>query len=202
MTRSTRVGLGRAALLCACLLGLEGHVTITPGDVVAGSSQRFTVRVPTERPAATISLRLEFPEGLGAPRFLAKAGWTYELEKDASGQVTAVTWSGGEIGPDEFDEFVFTARAPASAGTIFFKAYQTYQGGEVVAWASTEGDEGPAPRVVVQDSAGVASATPVAASAPATEALGEGFGGRAVWMSGAALALSIVALSVALRRRG
>ncbi len=199
--RLTRLPWLRAVLVCTAFLALPGHVTITPEDVVAGSSQRFTVRVPTERPAATIELRLEFPEGLGAPRFLAKAGWTYELEKDASGKVIAVTWSGGEIGPDGFDEFVFTARAPAPAGTIFFKAYQTYRGGEVVAWANTEGDEEPAPRVVVQDSAGVASAAPASASVTPVEPQPTELGRRGAWMSGAALALSILALSLGLRRR-
>ena len=179
----------RATLLCTVLLALEGHVTIAPGEVVAGSSQRFTLRVPSERPAATIEIRLEFPAGLGAPRFLSKPGWKYELEKDAAGKVTAVTWKGGEIGPDEFDEFVFTTKAPATPGTIFFKARQTYQGGEVVEWTSQEGEEGPAPRVVVRDSTEIAAVT-----APAAGSKG--------WMSAAALGLSVVALSLALRRRG
>jgi uncharacterized protein YcnI len=198
---------GRAALYGALLLAstvlLEAHVTIAPGAVPANSSQRFVVRVPSERPEATVKLRLELPPGMGAPRFLPKPPWTYELEKDASGKVTAVTWSGGEIGPQEFDEFVFTARVPATPGPLAFKSEQTYKSGTVVAWSGPPGDKAPAPVVDVKDStfamAADGQAAPTGATvradapAPSTPS-GDRTGQIALALSVAAVLLSLTAL--------
>jgi uncharacterized protein YcnI len=193
----------RAALLLVALVALQGHVTVTPGEVRASASQTFTVRVPSERPEPTVKVRLEFPAGLGAPRFLAKPGWSYELEKDASGTVTAVTWSGGEIGPDEFDEFIFTARTPAQPGPLTFRAEQTYRSGETVAWAGPPGDSRPAATVEVRDS--TFGLQPMAAAGPASPATIEtDTGGGGGWMSKLALglsALAVVLASIGLSRR-
>jgi uncharacterized protein YcnI len=191
--RSDRVRLAAAVFLGAAFLlvgvgVLHAHVTVSPGEVRANASERFTVRVPSERPEATVKVRLEFPEGLGAPRFLPKAGWTYEVEKDASGKVTAVTWSGGEIGPQEFDEFVFIARTPEQAGTLTFHAHQTYKSGTVVKWVGPSG--GPEPAAVVEVMATAPEATPPAApeTSPGTPG--------SEWMGGVALAVSLVALAL------
>jgi uncharacterized protein YcnI len=180
-------------LLVVAALALQAHVTIAPSEVPAGSSQRFTVRVPSERPEPTVKVRLELPATLGNPRFLAKPGWTYELEKDAGGKVTAVTWSGGEIGPDEFDEFVFIARAPARTGPISFRSDQTYRSGETVAWAGPPGDGAPAPLVEVRDSTfGTTPPAPPTGATVGSDAADGGEGGD--WMGVGALALSSLAL--------
>jgi uncharacterized protein YcnI len=178
------------------VIALQAHVTIAPREVAAGSSQRFVVRVPSERPEPTIKVRLELPATLGVPRFLPKPGWTYELEKDASGKVTAVTWSGGEIGPDEFDEFVFVARAPAGTGPIAFRSDQTYKSGETVAWAGPPDDGAPAPTVEVRDSTfGVEPSAPPVGAVVSSESDGDEEGGD--WMGAAALGLSSLALVLA-----
>lgn len=210
---------GRATLAVVLLLlatvVLEGHVTISPGEVRANASQRFTVRVPSERPEPTVRLRLELPAGLGTPRFQPKAGWKYEVEKDPSGKVTAVTWSGGAIGPEEFDEFVFSARAPKDVGPLTFKAIQTYQSGTIASWTGPMGSESPAPVVEVRDSTSGPSAAGAAsderhaenspggsASAPPTD--GGSDRGGPDRTGRLALVLSIAALGVALlglRRR-
>jgi uncharacterized protein YcnI len=196
--------LAGAALVLAALTVLSAHVTISPSPVRGNASHRFAVRVPTERPEPTIKLRLEFPAGLGAPRFLSKPGWRYETEKNAEGNVTAVTWSGGEIGPDEFDEFIFIARVPAEPGTLSFRAEQTYKSGEVVAWEEERGGSRPAAVVEVRDSLfGLEPATAMATSAAEETAEGDdGAGGNTTGML--ALGLSILAVilaSVGLTRR-
>ena len=59
--------------------------------------------------------------------FQPKPGWT----RTQSGRV--VTWSGGEIGPGEFDEFGMSIHVPANPGTeLVFPATQTYANGKVV----------------------------------------------------------------------
>lgn len=187
------------ALLLVTLVALEGHVTISPGEARANTSQRFTVRVPSERPEPTVRIRLELPAGLGTPRFQPKAGWKYEVEKDASGRVTAVTWSGGAIGPEEFDEFVFSARTPQGAGPLTFAAIQTYQSGAIASWTGPVGSESPAPVVEVREDA----ANPPEA-APSPPSGGGSAGGGPDRTDRLALVLSIAALGVALvglRRR-
>lgn len=193
------VSLGAAFLLVGVGV-LSAHVTVSPGEVRANASERFTVRVPSERPEATVKIRLEFPEGLGAPRFLPKAGWTYEVEKDATGKVTAVTWSGGEIGPSEFDEFVFSARTPEQAGPLSFHAHQTYKSGTVVKWVGPSG--GPEPAAVVQVMAAASteasppsdSESAAASTSPSTPSSSGRMGGVALIVSLVALALSVAGL--------
>lgn len=43
-------------------------------------------------------------------------------------------WEGGRIPSGLRDEFLFSAQAPTSAQTLFWKAYQTYVNGSVVSW--------------------------------------------------------------------
>ena len=140
------------AALAAALIALgiaSAHVTVNPRSVPPDSFEAFTVRVPTEKEQPTIQLRIEFPAGLTVSRFQPKAGWKREVEKDGAGRITAATWSGGQIAPDEYEEFAFVARTPEAPGKLVFKAYQTYQGGEVVAWVNPEGEDEPAPVVEV-----------------------------------------------------
>jgi uncharacterized protein YcnI len=191
----------RIAITLTFLMGgvalLNAHVTVQPREVRANGFEKFMVRVPSEKPEATVKVRLEFPEGLGSPRFQPKTGWTYEIEKDATGRITAVTWSGGQIGPQEFEEFAFSARAPAQPGSLSFKAWQTYQSGLVVAWVGPVGSAEPASVVTVKDTASFASGTPAAAT-------GNGGPSSRNWLSMLALLLAAVAVVmsiVGMRRR-
>lgn len=143
------------ALLAAlvAVTGASAHVTIAPQQIGTNTFATFTVRVPTEKDVPTVKLRLEFPATLLVSRFLPKPGWKRDVEKDASGRIAAVSWSGGAIGPDEYEDFTFLARTPKEPGSLSFKAYQTYQGGETVAWVDPENGESPAPVVVLTTAA-------------------------------------------------
>ncbi len=124
---------------------VQAHITLDPAEAPAGGFVKYTVRVPTERDVPTVRIRVEFPAGVVVSRFLPKEGWQRQVEKDSSGRVTAVTWSGGNLGPDEFEEFAFLARNPSTPGKIVWKAYQTYQDGTVVEWTGPESSDRPAP---------------------------------------------------------
>src|SRR5688572_28941077 len=135
--------LAAGALVVGLAPAAYGHVTVQPNEAVVGSFSRFVVRVPTERDVPTLEVTVQLPP-LAFLAFEDKPGWEREekVEKfdeplEAFGQeitrgVTSVTWSGGEIGPEEFAEFGFSAALPESEETLEFKAIQTYQGGEVV----------------------------------------------------------------------
>lgn len=141
--------LGAALAALVPLQAAYAHVTIAPNSAPADSFQTLAVRVPTERDEPTVKVRVEFPAGLTVSRFQPKPGWTREVEQDSQQRITAVTWSGGKIMPGEFDEFVLMARTPKEPGKLAFKAYQTYQSGETVAWTEGEGQQHPAALVTV-----------------------------------------------------
>lgn len=164
--------------LIACMLallvinGASAHVGVLPGEAAPNTNQTFTVRVPNEQDAPTVEVRIEFPANLTVSRFQPKPGWQREAEQDSSGRIIAVTWSGGQINAGEYDDFTFIARTPAETGPLSFKAYQTYQGGEVVEWINGEGQDRPAPVVTVQAAAAASGAAGanVEHGAPATTA--------------------------------
>jgi uncharacterized protein YcnI len=115
---------GAAVLAGALTLSLPAfaHVTLETQQAAVGSTYKAVLRVPHGCDgAATTAIKVQIPEGVIAVKPMPKAGWTltttkgkyagaydYYGEKLAEG-VTEVTWSGGNL-PDEFyDEFVFRA---------------------------------------------------------------------------------------------
>ncbi len=136
----------------------SAHVTVNPPQIGTNTLASFAVRVPTEKDVPTVKLHIEFPASLIVSRFQPKPSWKREVEKDAAGRIIGATWSGGQIAPDEYEDFVFLARTPNEPGKLTFKAYQTYQDGETVAWVDAENGESPAPVVEVTAS-GAASGT-------------------------------------------
>jgi YD repeat-containing protein len=148
-----RLSLAVFVALLAALITTEvasAHIRVNPDAVPPDTFQAFTVRVPTEKDEPTVQVRVEFPDNLTVSSFQPKSGWQREVERDTAGRMTAVTWSGGRIGPEEYDEFAFVARTPDEPGILIFKAYQTYQGGETVEWVNVEGQDNPAPIVEVR----------------------------------------------------
>ena len=58
--------------------------------------------------------------------------------------MTAVTFSGGEMRPREFQQFLLQAQAPEERGEYPWKAFQTYEDGSVVEWSGAPDSEEPA----------------------------------------------------------
>ncbi|HEV2123025.1 MAG TPA: YcnI family protein [Chloroflexota bacterium] len=143
------------------------HVGIVPRDVRPSAFQVFTVRVPTERAEPTVAVRVEFPAGFTVSRFQPRPGWQRTVDRDPSGRIIAVTWSGGSIGEGEYEDFGFQARTPADAGKLAFPAFQTYLTGETVPWTGAEGSERPAPVVEVRAAAAGAATDEHGATRPA-----------------------------------
>jgi uncharacterized protein YcnI len=78
-------------------------------------------------------------------------GWKHTFE-EAGGVVRAVTFSGGEISPREFQQFLVQAQAPEEPGKYPWKAIQTYKDGSVVEWVGSPDSEEPASVVEVVSS--------------------------------------------------
>ena len=124
------------------------HVVVSPEEVTAGDYETLTVSVPTEKEVPTTEIRVEVPEGFLLSGVQPVPGWEHAFEEDR-GVVTAVTFSGGEIRPREFQQFLVQAQAPEEPGGYPWKAAQTYEDGSVVEWAGASDSEEPASVVEV-----------------------------------------------------
>lgn len=136
-----------AAVVAALLVSVTtafAHVTIQPRQSAAGTNEKYTMRVPTERPTPTVRIEIEFPAEVNVLRFEPKPGWTIEEKKDAAGTIVAAVLSGGSIGPRESAQFVFEARNPNQAAKLSWKVVQIYQDGTKSEWTGPEGSRSPA----------------------------------------------------------
>jgi uncharacterized protein YcnI len=124
------------------------HVVVSPEVVTAGDYETLTVSVPTEKEIPTTKIRVEVPEGFLLSGVQPVPGWNHTFEEDG-GVVRAVTFSGGEIGPREFQQFLVQAQAPEEPGEYPWKAFQTYEDGSVVEWVGAPDSEEPASVVEV-----------------------------------------------------
>lgn len=113
------------------------HVTVTPAESVTGRSEKYTMRVPNERAASTVSLEIQIPANINVSYFEAKPGWKLQHKRDEKGKIVAATWTGGTIGPNEYMEFSFLGRNPAEAATINWKIIQAYSDGTNSEWTPT-----------------------------------------------------------------
>lgn len=113
------------------------HVVVRPGDAKTGTYQTFTVSVPVERKSPTVKVEVYIPMGVTSVTPTVKPGWTIETEKhdeDGTSMISAITWTGGEVGVGLRDEFTFSAKTPDEPTDLQWKAYQTYKDGTVVSW--------------------------------------------------------------------
>lgn len=120
---------------------VSAHVTVKPGEVPTSTYQVFTVSVPNEKEIPTTSVRVEVPENITNVTPTKKAGWEIEVSRNGE-NVSSITWKGGEVPDGLRDEFTFSAKTPAEAGSVNWKAYQTYSDGTVVAWDQAETGDG------------------------------------------------------------
>jgi uncharacterized protein YcnI len=154
MKRSLFIGtttLGTCLGICAMLavsVPALAHVVVSPEEVAAGDYETLTVSVPTEKEVPTTEIRVEVPEGFLLSGVQPVPGWEHSFEEDG-GAVTAVTFSGGEIRPREFQQFLVQAKAPEEPGEYPWKAFQTYDDGSVVEWTGAPDSEEPASVVEV-----------------------------------------------------
>lgn len=172
--RTIRVATIAAVALVVAAPMAAAHVTVNPGEAEKGGYAALSFRVPNERDdASTTRLEVNFPTDtpIANVRVQPKPGWRYEIERteldepidnhgeEVSEVVSKITWTGGEIGTTEFDEFdVSVGPLPTDVDQIMFPSIQTYAGGEVVRWIEepVEGEEepeNPAPVLTLVDPA-------------------------------------------------
>jgi uncharacterized protein YcnI len=123
------------------------HVSFDKDEAEIGKGYKAVLKIPHGcEGEPTISVTLDIPEGYIGVKPMPKAGWKTETTRGAYSAsyafyhgamlkdgVTSVTWSGGELPDDFYDEFTvngFIARE-LKPGPLYFKVVQKCPKGEL-----------------------------------------------------------------------
>jgi periplasmic copper chaperone A len=134
------VALGASGLLAATA---SAHVTLATKEAPVGADYKAIFRVPHGcNGSATVKLSVEVPVGVIGVKPQPKPGWQIEIVKGpgdhpnhrgaVSEVVKAVTWSGGNLPDDYYDEFVLIGRIDKvlePGATLYFPVTQTCEQG-------------------------------------------------------------------------
>lgn len=157
MHRPLALALLSVAATLAFTDAASAHASLSPPLVTAGTSQLFTLAVPTEKEGATTTqIELTPPAGFAIDSFAPASGWKRTTDQSGSGEEVVIrkaTWSGGSVPTGEDAIFQFVGE-PGAARTYAFKVRQTYSDGSVVDWSGAAGSDTPAPTVVAKGSLG------------------------------------------------
>jgi periplasmic copper chaperone A len=166
-----------AAVAVAVAAPAHAHVSLEKGEAPVGSTYKAVFPVPHGcEGAPTNVVRVRVPEGVISAKPMPKAGWTlekvkgkYEKTYDYYGTPTSegikeIVWSGGNLGDDEYDEFVLRGYLTpdlAVGETLYFLVVQECPEGKAERWIeipaagqSSDDVELPAPGIKLLEKAG------------------------------------------------
>ena len=141
----------------ACASAAGAHVRVftqSGGETTkACGYEKFIVRVPVEKPNATIGVNLRIPPGVTVFATQPNGDWHADFKMDR-GRISEIDWSGGRLQAHQFDEFAFLAGTPKSPARIDWNADQIYDDKSVVHWTGAPGSESPhSQTTIVRDDA-------------------------------------------------
>lgn len=205
------IAFGLSVGLVASVLSstAAAHVVVKPAEAPVASFQTFTVSVPSERDLPTTEVKLVLPKELKHVSPTVKQGWQIDVEKEGDGemaQIVSLTWSGSEVPADFRDDFTFSAQTPSKPADLQWRAYQTYEDGQVVAWDLAK-DKQPKKADGSPDfsTSGPFSVTSITAQPPtggvATSGQDNNTAERAFAMSTVGIALGLIGIFLATRRK-
>lgn len=139
---------GAAALAFILAIPALAHVTADPAEAQPGSYFRTALRVPHGCGGQpTTALRVAIPDGIVSAKAQAKPGWQVQSETRKLAQpvdlghgrkgdsvVGAITWSGGSLPNDLFDEFGLVLKLPDAPGAQIALAVTQHCGDKTIAW--------------------------------------------------------------------
>lgn len=190
-----RSTLTTAVLSVLCMLAFapaaSARVTVVPGSVQGGGTETLAVRLSNEQSdLATTRLELTFPADVVIPSAqVAPMGtWVVTVAmrpvdppvtvdgEEVDEAVASILWTGGEVAPQQFEQFLVTAGPlPADGGRLLLAAAQGYEDGTVDRWTAPAQPGWPgAPTLDVAPRAGAADETRPTESGAAPVAAGSG----------------------------
>lgn len=125
-------------------------MTVAPREAPSGATQRYCIRVPSEKSVPTIGLEVEFPANLEVSAIEVPTGWRGTARKDRQGRIVSASWEGGSILPKQSLEFGVLARNPETPTVLIWKAIQKYQDSSEVHWVGPPQAQFPAAMTRVQ----------------------------------------------------
>ncbi|SDN01260.1 Uncharacterized protein YcnI [Fictibacillus solisalsi] len=202
------------SMLGACAAALfmfagpaSAHVVVFPQQTTQGTYEKFSVRVPNEKDIPTVKIKVEIPKNVEISRFQPMPGWKYTVEKDSTDLIKSVTWTaeGKGLSSTEFTEFNMQGKVGEKANKMVWKAYQTYKDGSTVAWEGPESSDTPASVTEVMkgngDEHGGMNGTAAEHKEMATGDENASSATLPLYLSGAAVLLSLISLVLSARKR-
>jgi periplasmic copper chaperone A len=156
MKDQTAIAIAAAtALTLMAVTAAMAHVTLETTEAPRGA-YKAVFKVPHGCDGSpTTAVRVEVPEGVIGVKPMPKPGWSLSMEKGAyartydfyhgskvSEGVKTVTWSGGKLLNEHFDEFVlsvFLTDALEKGRAVYFPVTQTCETGSVT-WSEIAAD--------------------------------------------------------------
>jgi uncharacterized protein YcnI len=184
-----------AVVFTICMLALapaaSARVTVVPGSLRGGGTETFAVRLSNEQPdLATTRLELTFPTDLVVPlvEVAPVRKWDVKVNmrrvdppvtvdgEEVDEAVASIVWTGGEVAPKQFEQFLVTAGPlPAEGGRLVLAAAQGYEDGTVDRWTAPAQPGWPgAPSIAITPHPDAAPAGRPAESGPAPVEAGSG----------------------------
>lgn len=148
------------AIVAAFASPAFAHISLETGEAAVGTAYKAVLRVPHGCDGqATTAITLKVPEGFISAKPMPKPGWTLDIKTGDYAQpyklygaevksgATEISWSGGNLPDNEYDEFVVRgtlANSLKPGETLYFPVIQTCQSGEE-AWIAIPADGQPEP---------------------------------------------------------
>lgn len=107
----------------------NAHVSISPNQSMAGATEKYVVRVPTEGKVATVGAEVDVPDGVIVEIFAVPNGWKYDVTRKDD-RIVKIKWT-MNIPPGEFAEFAFVARNPRDKTELVWGLRQILADGKV-----------------------------------------------------------------------
>ncbi len=129
------------AVAAMAILGASSafaHITLEQKSAEAGSYYKAVFRVGHGcEKAPTTTLTVFMPPGVQGANPMPKPGWTLELAKpgEGKGAPTQISWRGGSLPSEYYDEFAMRLQLPEQPGPMWFRVLQQCEGGASVDWA-------------------------------------------------------------------
>jgi uncharacterized protein YcnI len=139
---SNRIHAAACAALLSCVFagGASAHVVLDTREAPAGSYYKGLFRISHGcGPSPTVGVSVRIPQSILSARPQPKAGWTITIRKEAlpapvngphgkaiTEVVAEVTWRGGPLPTNYFDEFALQMKLPdqAEGGVLYFPVIQ------------------------------------------------------------------------------
>jgi uncharacterized protein YcnI len=125
-----------ALLILSLVSPVAAHIDLEPRQSIPKRWETYTLRIPTETTAPTVKIEVRVPAGFEIETIAHSRAWQISTTRDERGHMREITWSGGAIPPQRFEELKFLARNPATPGLYTWNMTQHYREGEPGTWTA------------------------------------------------------------------